>query len=182
MTLNHSKTWPVSTMAVVQLRVNPQEIIENVQREDEVHLDRRIDEDETRIGNKDIVIPLSEKHLEIFAKMSSVPNLRTTIRTDTVSTILDPADFDSERNEICEDPHLKSPTSVCDNSVQKFHVLALARIEETGVDVGVEDDSGGGVDGNPRRGGLPTFGRRPSIKVDNWDFIYTERKPETQVS
>ncbi|XP_072384344.1 uncharacterized protein [Diabrotica undecimpunctata] len=182
MTLNHSKTWPVSTMAVVQLRVSPQggqyEIIES-ERYEEDKPTESLKEEDIKINDDGLVVPLLEKHLELFTKMASVPNLKTTIRTDTVSTILDPTDFDSERNEVCEEPPLKSPTS-CEESVQKFHVLALARIEETGVGVNADDDCGG-VDDNLRRGGIHVLGRRPSIKVDNWDFIYTERGLETQI-
>ncbi|XP_050508146.1 uncharacterized protein LOC126885591 [Diabrotica virgifera virgifera] len=183
MTLNHSKTWPVSTMAVVQLRVSPQggqyEIIESERYEEDKPI-VSVKEEDIKISDDGLVVPLLEKHLELFTKMASVPNLKTTIRTDTVSTILDPTDFDSERNEVCEEPPLKSPTSL-EESVQKFHVLALARIEETGVGVNADDDCGG-VDDNLRRGGgHHVLGRRPSIKVDNWDFIYTERGPETQI-
>ncbi|KAJ8965284.1 hypothetical protein NQ317_015382, partial [Molorchus minor] len=50
--------------------------------------------------------------------------------------------------------------------LQKFHVLALTRIEEK-VDEG--------------EAYIHRVGRRPSIKVDNWDYIYTETLPKTQV-
>ncbi|XP_045469603.1 uncharacterized protein LOC123677135 [Harmonia axyridis] len=63
------------------------------------------------------VLPLSRKHLEMFAKISPPPpQYRATVRTDTVSTILD-QEFEYDHEE----------------------------------------------------------GRRPSIRVDNWDYIYTER-------
>lgn len=110
MTLNHSKTWPVTTMAVVQLRVSPQggayEIIENNAPFEGGKTPKGRDEanfgDNTIAGdcnNDGLVVPLLEKHLEIFTTMSS--RRKTTIRTDTVSTILDPAEFDSETNENC---------------------------------------------------------------------------------
>ncbi|CAG9859407.1 unnamed protein product [Phyllotreta striolata] len=163
MTLRHSKTWPVATMAVVQLRVRPPP-----------------GEDATATGPYEAPKPPEDSHLtardefvrlELFARMSSRPK---TVRTDTVSTILDPAEFDSDRNENCEESSPKSPPPG-DGTVQKFHVLALARIEETGVD---EDAGAGG--GFRRDGGGASVGRRPSIKVDNWDFIYTEKGPEAQ--
>lgn len=47
------------------------------------------------------------------------------------------------------------------SDVEKFHVLALTRIEEH-----VEESE------PPYK--VHGIGRRPSIKVDNWDFIYTE--------
>lgn len=84
-----------------------------------------------------------------------------------------------------EEPSPKSPTSPSEDkkTVQKFHVLALARIEETGVDNNESGGDGGGVGLHRHGGDCPgAVGRRPSIKVDNWDFIYTEKGPEAQVS
>lgn len=131
MTLNHSRTWPVSTMAVVQLRVNvnsrtyttlsdednninPCVLISNVKvlanlsdqklqhdkAEQEVHHMRDTPEDkfsEDRTSKKTenrVILPLSKKHLELFTKMSS--SIFKTLRTDTVSTILEQDEFDSE--------------------------------------------------------------------------------------
>ncbi|CAH1115645.1 unnamed protein product [Psylliodes chrysocephalus] len=120
MTLNHSKTWPVTTMAVVQLRVSPQggayEIIENNAPFEGGKTPKGRDEanfgDNTIAGdcnNDGLVVPLLEKHLEIFTTMSS--RRKTTIRTDTVSTILDPAEFDSETNENCDTQTLNTKTT-----------------------------------------------------------------------
>lgn len=193
MTLNHSKTWPVTTMAVVQLRVNPngrtystftnetnvksEIFLVNDKRENHETFNRFyvshdenyptisggekyvtryevgekeenkerlknlprekfgvtpeknfiVSEEKTSynenlrqrqicqryegakegvkttdelIGNLEetIVLPLSQRHVEIFTKMSNHP--RTTIRTDTVSTILEQdSEQDYERSE-----------------------------------------------------------------------------------
>lgn len=72
-------------------------------------------------------------------------------------------------------PNLSGEDTDDTNSVQKFHVLALTRIEENGVDDDADTDDFDHV--------RHTIGRRPSIKVDNWDFIYTETGTDTmQVS
>ncbi|KAK5637726.1 hypothetical protein RI129_000096 [Pyrocoelia pectoralis] len=154
MRLNHIKTWPVSTMAVVQLRVNlEQEVqdfyVNNIPSSDydEVirpHVSNQ-NEDRRQSGP---VLPLSRKHLEIFTKMSSHPH--KTVRTDTVSTILEQDEFDSE---------LQSSTSddTTTDRYEKFHVLALARMKMTS--------------DTPEN--CNSVGRRPSNKVDNWDLIYT---------
>lgn len=52
-----------------------------------------------------------------------------------------------------------------EHHVEKFHVLALTRIEETASE----------VEETPH-----AMGRRPSIKVDNWDFIYTETRTRSR--
>lgn len=112
MTLNHSKTWPVSTLAVVQLRVDPQGRTYSTLMDQEILLeahttgdaqediisDQKPKQSEPQHSNG-VVLPLSKRHLELFTKMSSVANRKTTIRTDTISTILDPAEFELERLE-----------------------------------------------------------------------------------
>lgn len=57
-----------------------------------------------------------------------------------------------------EDVPVTAAAAAAAAEVEKFHVLALARIEESSR----EQEYHHGL------------GRRPSIKVDNWDFIYTE--------
>lgn len=104
MTLNHSKTWPVSTMAVVQLRVDlhgrtysalpPPEAAPEAPLDDS-HVAANGDGRRKEKLENGVVFPLSKKHLELFTKMSSAPALKT-IRTDTVSTILEQDEFDSE--------------------------------------------------------------------------------------
>lgn len=58
--------------------------------------------------NGGVVLPLSKKHVELFTKMAChphPPHLRHTVRTDTVSTILEQdieLDYESNENgEIC---------------------------------------------------------------------------------
>ncbi|CAH0553341.1 unnamed protein product [Brassicogethes aeneus] len=205
MTLNHSKTWPVSTLAVVQLRVDshgrtystfPERDLENHFSTEQVLMTAAAKENAnnfdmslslnltasksevltTKQGNGDVnasdtkepnvengvVLPLSKKHLEMFTKMSSVPHHpRMTLRTDTVSTILDQdIDYDSEKHQ--DNLSNNNKEEGTNSVVEKFHVLALTRIEE----------SGDNADNNQVHG----VGRRPSIKVDNWDYIYTENK------
>ncbi|KAJ8962357.1 hypothetical protein NQ318_018340 [Aromia moschata] len=209
MTLNHSKTWPVNTFAVVQLRVDlqgrtydtvaKQEALSGLPRpkecptrqnrlkysatlnenfklkssNDSSEIQYRADiaenanaaRDDKVIIENGVVLPLSEKHLELFTKMSSAPRLRTTVRTDTISTLLDPTEFECERTEDAGNNN-KPEENNNPEQLQKFHVLALTRIEEN-VDEGECH--------------VHRVGRRPSIKVDNWDFIYTETLPNTQV-
>ncbi|KAG5870948.1 hypothetical protein JTB14_027123 [Gonioctena quinquepunctata] len=186
MTLNHSKTWPVSTLAVVQLRVDPQgKTYTNLDDEDRHSQEKTADprgngsrmkdnseypakdtsEDDDIINDNERVLPLSKKHLELFT-MSSVPISRTAVRTDTISTILDPAEFEMERIEEGVDRSKSNNPENGSLPSQKFHVLALTRIEET------IDESGNEFHG---------VGRRPSIKVDNWDFIYTEKLTDPQI-
>lgn len=119
MTLNHSKTWPVSTFAVVQLRVDPHgrtysslmghepdfhtenSVMQNgnpsgcdglSQYNEAIGENSEIFENDTRKHQLDtenrVVYPLSTKHLDFFTKMAG-PAIRTTVRTDTVSTILE---------------------------------------------------------------------------------------------
>lgn len=103
MTLNHSKTWPVNTVAVVQLRVDPhgrtystltdhtnipfeeepEGEVENIVKSPHQR-EKNVSEEED-VG---VVLPLSRKHLEMFTRMSA-PSFRTTVRTDTVSTTLE---------------------------------------------------------------------------------------------
>ncbi|CAG9822951.1 unnamed protein product [Phaedon cochleariae] len=198
MTLNHSKTWPVSTLAVVQLRVDPQgKTYTNVDDENRhektaeqaireksplitEHRQKDIKDDAEEInGYGGGVVPLSKKHLELFTKMSSVPRIRTTVRTDTVSTILDTTEFELERIE--ESGELGRPEPTPDDVIvgpevpvhsplQKFHVLALTRIDES-----IDEAALGGS------GKECHVGRRPSVRVDNWDFIYTETLPDAQI-
>ncbi|KAK5650894.1 hypothetical protein RI129_001923 [Pyrocoelia pectoralis] len=166
MRLNHIKTWPVSTMAVVQLRVNlEQEVqdfyVNNIPSSDydEVirpHVSNQ-NEDRRQSGP---VLPLSRKHLEIFTKMSSHPH--KTVRTDTVSTILEQDEFDSELQSSTIFNQTNNISDTTTDRYEKFHVLALARIE---------DDLRYSRNCN-------SVGRRPSNKVDNWDLIYTEKHNE----
>jgi hypothetical protein len=176
MTLNHSKTWPVSTLAVVQLRVDPhgrtystltgngpeiqfqpgyEDLNLVVDNNDRTVPEANVPERDVENG---VVYPLSRNHLELFTKMSG-HTIRTTIRTDTVSTILEQdTEYDLEHHEEqgkCV-PRQDDPLAA---DLEKFHVLALTRIEEN-----IHENECHGV------------GRRPSIKVDNWDFIYTETK------
>lgn len=60
-----------------------------------------------------------------------------------------------------------------DVQVQKFHVLAISRAE-------VNADDGIGVGDNDED--VHAIGRRPSNKVDNWDYIFTETADNVQVS
>lgn len=132
MTLNHSKTWPVSTMAVVQLRVNPNGrtystftdrnneenrdvLVEDNEKTHETGTRRSVVEIQDSLNENfatrenvksaineqnTVVLPLSKRHVELFTKMSN-PHLKTTIRTDTVSTILEQdSEHDYERCEI----------------------------------------------------------------------------------
>lgn len=134
MTLNHSKTWPVSTLAVVQLRVDPNGRTYSTVTDQEIPLAApsspkgargnlkhsvtlyenfsliksndivqdglsRIQEGSPIREDEGIVLPLSREHLELFTKMSSVPPMKTTIRTDTISTLLDPTEYECERFE-----------------------------------------------------------------------------------
>lgn len=80
MTLNHSKTWPVSTLAVVQLRVDTHGRAYSTLNESCEKQCQDFGQNVEGNGNGCL---LPQKRLEILAKM------RTTIRTDTVSTILD---------------------------------------------------------------------------------------------
>ncbi|RZB40309.1 hypothetical protein BDFB_010004 [Asbolus verrucosus] len=195
MTLNHSKTWPVSTLAVVQLRVDPHgrtystltgqepdfqagNLIDSEGANPTLYEDftlikcnsngvlskqnatprDRLPEEE---GESGVVYPLSKKHLELFTKMSG-PSIRTTIRTDTVSTILEQdTELEFEHHEEQGQYGSKCGSRQDENvsELEKFHVLALTRIEE-----------------NINERECHGLGRRPSIKVDNWDFIYTETK------
>lgn len=120
MTLNHSKTWPVSTMAVVQLRVDPngRTYSTNDDHDAEIipdHQEYLHDASEnialqgtpaaqktTEVKNRDngFVLPLYKKHVELFAKMSGhPPTLRHALRTDTVSTTLEQeTELDLEHN------------------------------------------------------------------------------------
>lgn len=119
MTLNHSKTWPVNTVAVVQLRVDPhgrtystltdhafipfheEEEVEDAKPpppQEDTH------EEENNVG---VVLPLSRKHLEMFTRMSA-PSFRTTVRTDTVSTTLE-QDTDIDCCDNLEDPGEEKP-------------------------------------------------------------------------
>lgn len=159
MTLNHSKTWPVSTLAVVQLRVDPhgrtystltdrdfpeivpfaapdhppppgnctasEDYCNNVlhgfalakcdhdglltrDAPDDgagnvVAFSNRVADDEELENG--VVFPLSKRHLELFTKMSAGRAIRTAIRTDTVSTILEQEtelDYESTNGEIGE--------------------------------------------------------------------------------
>lgn len=227
MTLNHSKTWPVSTLAVVQLRVDPHgrtystfpereaetapdllTVKEHVHQflHNEQHQCTSENDSSSRCNNNGIlsqfkrvqcdlyqtfespesaeappengiILPLSKKHVELFTKMSSAPTLKTTIRTDTVSTILEQdVDYESEKHQdvsgkpshhvqvvlfltICIFAGNNNKSDANQFPLEKFHVLALTRIEEN---VAESECHVHGV------------GRRPSIKVDNWDFIYTE--------
>ncbi|XP_015840591.1 monocarboxylate transporter 12 isoform X1 [Tribolium castaneum] len=147
MTLNHSKTWPVSTLAVVQLRVDSHG------RTYSTLTGNPAEAPELRARHEDS--GLVEENHNSENGTNEVENLRMagrrTVRTDTVSTILEQ---DTEFEEQPEEP------GKCDPSLEKFHVLALTRIEE-----------------NLNEGEFYALGRRPSIKVDNWDFIYTETKP-----
>lgn len=138
MTLNHSKTWPVSTMAVVQLRVDPDGRTYKTLEDDKQPLNNPR---ETEKRNQNIEPKYS-------SKMTSHPHLKHTVRTDTVSTILE-QELDSENNEI--------PQENSDKKYEKFHVLALTRIEE-----------------NEPIDRASILNRRQSSKVDNWDLIYTE--------
>lgn len=145
MTLHHSKTWPVSTLAVVQLRVDqngrtystltnqpptpssatigthPQQqpfifnaghqqpftiyenqtaIKENVVFVDTSKKEVNYTPEDVISGKNDnnVILPLSKKHLELFNKMSTHPH--KTIRTDTVSTILEQdTEFEYEKND-----------------------------------------------------------------------------------
>ncbi|KAL3277094.1 hypothetical protein HHI36_012452, partial [Cryptolaemus montrouzieri] len=225
MTLNHSKTWPINTFAVVQLRVdseghiysalsNQNVAVGDTRLESGTHLDNGTapdshsmhserenprqfheeftptrcnanslnesmknhvsDTQENKMGHPDdvvkssrkeygAVLPLSRKHLEMFAKISPPPpQFRTTVRTDTVSTILDQEmEFDYEPSQEGEKYNIRQ---VDISQVENFHVLALARIEETSSE------------------GECRIGRRPSIRVDNWDYIYTEKSNNGDVN
>lgn len=134
MTLNHSKTWPVGTLAVVQLRVDPNgrtystvtdqeiplaavptsqksaatrdnQLKHSVTLYENFSLTDRCDrfandiQEDTKRDDEGIVLPLSKEHLELFTKMSSAPPMKTTIRTDTISTLLDPTEYECERFE-----------------------------------------------------------------------------------
>lgn len=96
MTLNHSKTWPVNTVAVVQLRVDPHgrtysALSDPAPPPPPLFLDDPEDhnrEDDAPEEDNGVVLPLSRKHLEMFTRMSA-PSFRTTVRTDTVSTTLE---------------------------------------------------------------------------------------------
>lgn len=119
MTLNHSKTWPVNTVAVVQLRVDPHgraystltdpvpfvPAVESVSSTDaapkcEIANNASVNNPNASdaIAKKKedaTVLPLSRRHLELFTRMSG-PSFRTTIRTDTVSTTLEQdTDYDN---------------------------------------------------------------------------------------
>ncbi|KAK4883717.1 hypothetical protein RN001_007036 [Aquatica leii] len=165
MTLNHSKTWPVNTMAVVQLRVDTKDLIYDFEKpeKNECEDDNDLHEncDENRENENCVVFPLSKNHLELFTKMSA--HLHKTVRTDTVSTILEQDEFDSEHQSstVQHNPNQNS-FELSDllnlENIEKFHVLALhSRLEEDG-----------------RISGLRHSSRRASNKVDNWDLIYTE--------
>ncbi|VEN50760.1 unnamed protein product, partial [Callosobruchus maculatus] len=82
MTLNHSKTWPVSTVAVVQLRVDPHgrtysELADMLPPppipdtppplEDAAPI---AEGEEQGAANDGEVWPLSRRHLEIFTRMA----------------------------------------------------------------------------------------------------------------
>ncbi|KAK9874589.1 hypothetical protein WA026_005423 [Henosepilachna vigintioctopunctata] len=163
MTLNHSKTWPINTFAIVQLRLDsdghiysslsdgvtserrdkgtaamdsddrpipkaPLSLPENgalVKSYDEFLVTKcnnnrlsetirnnasftqrtpveiPVDVDENSSKENGSVLPLSRKHLEMLTKISPPPpQFRTTVRTDTVSTILDQEyDFDGGNEE-----------------------------------------------------------------------------------
>ncbi|KAJ8921732.1 hypothetical protein NQ315_010642 [Exocentrus adspersus] len=202
MTLNHSKTWPVSTLAVVQLRVDPNGRTYSTVTDQEILLTPPVSQNGAEIKDKhlkhsvtlyenfslvkchnkfveeiqenclqissakdddEIVLPLSKEHLELFTKMSSPPPIKTTIRTDTISTLLDPTEFESEKTEEKGESIISHEENNNPTNLQKFHVLALTKIEEN-------------VDECEYQ--IHKVGRRPSIKVDNWDFIYTETLPK----
>lgn len=78
MTLNHSKTWPVSTLAVVQLRVDTHGRAYSTLNES---CEKQCQDFGQNVEENGGLLP--QGRLEILAKM------RATIRTDTVSTILD---------------------------------------------------------------------------------------------
>ncbi|XP_017770975.1 PREDICTED: uncharacterized protein LOC108558543 [Nicrophorus vespilloides] len=134
MTLNHSKTWPVSTLAVVQLRVDPNGRTYSTQLEPENN--PMLEPQQNHEIQDESVLPLCHRNVEMFTRSQRCK--QSAIRTDTISTVLDHdlEDLDAE------------PTD-------RLHVVALGRIDE--VSNGEQET------------------RRPSIKVDNWDLIYTER-------
>lgn len=88
-------------MAVVQLRVNPNGRTYSTFTEQDKEANSGCAEDESqkepevlevpevqKSDEEALVLPLSKRHVELFTKMSGHP-LKTTIRTDTVSTILE---------------------------------------------------------------------------------------------
>ncbi|XP_031333912.1 uncharacterized protein LOC116163924 [Photinus pyralis] len=161
MTLNHIKTWPVGTMAVVQLRVNLEEEVQDFyvnnipssHYEDVLHPRPSQENGDLESGP---VLPLSRKHLELFTKMSSHPH--KTVRTDTVSTILEQDEFDSELQSSTVFNQTNNISDTISDRYERFHVLALTRVE----------------DEIRYTRNCNSVGRRPSNKVDNWDLIYTE--------
>ncbi|KAF5301583.1 hypothetical protein FQR65_LT08888 [Abscondita terminalis] len=150
-------------MAVVQLRVDTKEYTYDFDASEKN--DYEIGQHQVCDQNEDtencVVLPLSKKHLELFTKMSA--HRHKTIRTDTVSTILEHDEFDSEQNSGAVQHNLHQNSFELNDilnleSYEKFHVLALH--------TRVEDDV--------RNSNLRNAGRRASNKVDNWDLIYTE--------
>ena len=71
---------------------------------DEVVPEGNVPEEDAENG---VVYPLSRNHLELFTKMSG-PAIRTTIRTDTVSTIL-------EQDTECDLEHQDEQGQYCIN-------------------------------------------------------------------
>lgn len=143
MTLHHSKTWPLTTLTVVQLRIDqngrtystltspqrpptlpliaasdrqqrpfiddnrpPFTIYENCKRIKQIQDPGRdcVPNGDGSDVNDGLVLPLSKKHLELFNKMSAHPqHPHKTIRTDTVSTILE-HDTEFEYEKASEEP------------------------------------------------------------------------------
>lgn len=62
--------------------------------------DDRSKERKNSVGKNGVILPLYKRHVELFTKMSSRPPLlKNTVRTDTVSTILEQeTEFDCENN------------------------------------------------------------------------------------
>ncbi|GJQ88248.1 hypothetical protein Trydic_g13236 [Trypoxylus dichotomus] len=179
MTLQHSKTWPVNSVAVVQLRVDSngraysafmgQDVSSTNSRPPQSVEDNKPKTETTTSHAEDLntsvcdddddeILPMFKQHLQLFSTMYKP------VRTDTVSTIVE-QELESEggihNSNGVESVEIDAVNHLSDEKIRpydKIQVLALTRIEE----VSDESDT------------RANFHRRPSIKIDNWDLIYSE--------
>nr|XP_022908580.1 uncharacterized protein LOC111419925 [Onthophagus taurus] len=145
--LSHSKSWPVNTVAVVQLRVDSNG------KSYSTFMERLEEDAKIEVKNENgLILKLSKENFDILTKSNE--RRCKTIRTDTVSTILE--------QEFETDVDIQTDS---EKIYETFHVLALSSAEgNNSKEIIINKSEKNGIS------------RRESAKFDNWDLIYTETR------
>ncbi|XP_071051671.1 monocarboxylate transporter 12-like isoform X1 [Onthophagus taurus] len=145
--LSHSKSWPVNTVAVVQLRVDSNG------KSYSTFMEKLEEDAKIEVQNENgLILKLSKENFDILTKSNE--RRCKTIRTDTVSTILE--------QEFETDVDIQTDS---EKIYETFHVLALSSAEgNNSKEIIINKSEKNGIS------------RRESAKFDNWDLIYTETR------